>query len=53
MTQDPVQQALLDLIASKQKAGKRGQKKGSSTKSANVVDLMADLKKSLQGGLQD
>jgi DNA end-binding protein Ku len=53
LTKDPVQKALLDMIASKQKAGKRGQKKGSSTKSANVVDLMAALKKSLQGGLQD
>jgi DNA end-binding protein Ku len=53
LTKDPVQQALLDMIASKQKAGKRGQKKGSSTKSANVVDLMAALKKSLQGALQD
>lgn len=53
LTKDPVQKALLDMIASKQKAGKRGQKKSSGAQSGNVIDLMAALKKSLQGALQD
>jgi DNA end-binding protein Ku len=53
LAKDPVQKALLDMIASKEKGGKRGKQKASrGVKSSNVVDLMAALKKSLQGGLQ-
>jgi DNA end-binding protein Ku len=49
---DPVQQALLSLIAAKQKRSRNSSKKSSvSGKRGNVVDLMAVLKKSLQGGL--
>src|SRR6266446_3815809 len=53
LAKDPVQNALLDMIASKGKDEKRGKQKASrGMKSGNVVDLMAALKKSLQGGLQ-
>jgi DNA end-binding protein Ku len=48
---DPVQQALLSMIASKQKKPRRSSKKAAGGKGGNVVDLMAVLKKSLQGGL--
>jgi len=53
LAKDPVQKALLHMIASKEKGGKRGKQMASrGVKSGNVVDLMAALKKSLQGGLQ-
>ena len=48
---DPVQQALLSMIAAKQKRARTGSKKSAAGKAGNVVDLMAVLKKSLQGGL--
>ena len=48
---DPVQQALLSMIAAKQKRARRGTKKSAGGQGGNVIDLMAVLKKSLQGGL--
>jgi DNA end-binding protein Ku len=48
---DPVQQALLAMIDAKRKRPRRNTKKVLDTKRGNVVDLMAVLKKSLQGGL--
>ena len=48
---DPVQQALVSMIRAKQKHGRRSAHKTGSAKGGNVVDLMAVLKKSLQGGL--
>ena len=48
---DPVQQALLSMIEAKQKRARRSTKKPAGAKGGNVVDLMAVLKKSLQGGL--
>jgi DNA end-binding protein Ku len=51
LTADPVQRALLSMIATKQKRARTASKKSSAGKAGNVVDLMAVLKKSLQGGL--
>ena len=48
---DPVQQALLSMIAVKQKRTRSSTKKSAANKGGNVIDLMAVLKKSLQGGL--
>jgi DNA end-binding protein Ku len=48
---DPVQQALLAMIEGKQKRARRSTKKAPEGKRGNVIDLMAVLKKSLQGGL--
>jgi DNA end-binding protein Ku len=48
---DPVQQALLSMIAAKQKRSRSSTKKATAGKGRNVIDLMAVLKKSLQGGL--
>lgn len=48
---DPVQQALLSMIAAKQKRTRGNTKKASARRGSNVIDLMAVLKKSLQGGL--
>jgi DNA end-binding protein Ku len=47
---DPVEQALRSMIEAKQKRTGRSTKKPETTK-GNVIDLMAVLKKSLQGGL--
>jgi DNA end-binding protein Ku len=47
---DPVQQALLATIKGKQKRARRSTK-APEPKHGNVIDLMAVLKKSLQGGL--
>jgi DNA end-binding protein Ku len=48
---DPVQHALRSMIDAKQKRARRSTKKPEAAKSGNVIDLMAVLKKSLQGGL--
>jgi DNA end-binding protein Ku len=48
---DPVEQALRSMIETKQKHARRSTKKPVGTKGSNVIDLMAVLKKSLQGGL--
>jgi DNA end-binding protein Ku len=48
---DPVQQALLSMIAAKQKRSRSSLKKAMAGKGRSVIDLMAVLKKSLQGGL--
>jgi DNA end-binding protein Ku len=48
---DPVQKALLSMIRGKQKHRGRSAHKPGAAKGDNVVDLMAVLKKSLQGGL--
>src|SRR5437764_5758494 len=48
---DPVEQALRSMIEAKQKRARRSTKKPERAKSGNVIDLMAVLKKSLQGGL--
>ena len=48
---DPVQQALLSIIEGKQKRARRSANKPARAKGGNVIDLMAVLKKSLQGGL--
>jgi DNA end-binding protein Ku len=48
---DPVQEALLSMIAAKQKRSRNSTKKATAGKGRNVIDLMAVLKKSLQGGL--
>jgi DNA end-binding protein Ku len=47
MIKDPVQDVLLDLIASKEKAN-RSRAKPAKRKRGNVIDLMAVLKKSLE-----
>ena len=47
---DPVQQALLAMVEQKEKKPRRSTK-GAAAKGSNVIDLMAVLKKSLQGGL--
>jgi non-homologous end joining protein Ku len=47
MIKDPVQNALLDLIASKVKVT-RSTAKSAKRKTGNVIDLMAVLKKSLE-----
>ena len=48
---DPVEQALRSMIEAKQKHARRSTKKPGGTQGGNVIDLMAVLKKSLQGGL--
>ena len=48
---DPVEQSLRSMIEAKQKRARRSTKKPERAKSGNVIDLMAVLKKSLQGGL--
>jgi DNA end-binding protein Ku len=48
---DPVEQSLRSMIEAKQKRPRRSTKKPEGAKSGNVIDLMAVLKKSLQGGL--
>ena len=48
---DPVQQALLSMVKRKQKSGGRSTHKAARPHGGNVIDLMAVLKKSLQGGL--
>jgi DNA end-binding protein Ku len=49
---DPVEQALRSMIKAKQKRAGRSSKKSRAAKGDNVIDLMARLKKSLEGGLQ-
>jgi DNA end-binding protein Ku len=49
---DPVEQALRSMIKTKQKRTGRSAKKARAAKGGNVIDLMARLKKSLEGGLQ-
>jgi DNA end-binding protein Ku len=50
LAKDPVQEALLDMIAAKQKHAKRGKaKEAAARKADNVVDLMTALKRSLRG----
>ena len=48
---DPVEQAFRSMIEAKQKRARRSTKKPKAAKGGNVIDLMAVLKKSLQGGL--
>lgn len=48
---DPVQKALLSMIEGKQKRAGRSTKKAGASAPGNVIDLMAVLKKSLQGEL--
>ena len=48
---DPVQQALRSMIEAKQKRAGRSTSKSGRAKADNVIDLMAVLKKSLEGGL--
>ena len=48
---DPVEEALRSMIEAKQKRAQRSAKKPGAAKGGNVIDLMAVLKKSLQGGL--
>jgi DNA end-binding protein Ku len=48
---DPVEQAFRSMIEAKQKRARRSTKKPEAAKGGNVIDLMAVLKKSLQGGL--
>jgi DNA end-binding protein Ku len=48
---DPVQEALLSIIAAKRKRSRSNRKKSPAGRGSNVIDLMAVLKKSLQGGL--
>ena len=48
---DAVEQALRSMIEAKQKSLRRSTKKPAEAKDGNVIDLMAVLKKSLQGGL--
>ena len=48
---DPVEQALRSMIQAKQKRAQPSTKKPARSKGGNVIDLMAVLKKSLQGGL--
>lgn len=49
---DPVEQTLRSMIKAKQNRAGRSTKKARASKSDNVIDLMALLKKSLHGGLQ-
>ena len=49
LARDPVQEALHDMIAAKQKRTKRTKKNDAAPERENVVDLMAALKRSLQG----
>jgi DNA end-binding protein Ku len=49
---DPVEESLRSMIEAKQKHARRSTKKPEGAKSGNVIDLMAVLKKSLQGGLR-
>jgi DNA end-binding protein Ku len=51
LASDPVEQALRSMIEAKQKRVRRSTKKPAAAKDGNVIDLMAVLKKSLQGGL--
>jgi DNA end-binding protein Ku len=48
---DPVEQSLRSMIQAKEKRARRTTKKPEGAKGGNVIDLMAVLKKSLQGGL--
>jgi DNA end-binding protein Ku len=48
---DPVEQTLQSMIATKQKRAHRSRKKAVGPQGGKVIDLMAVLKKSLQGGL--
>ena len=48
---DPVEQSLRSMIDVKEKQPRRPTKKPGGAKGGNVIDLMAVLKKSLQGGL--
>src|SRR5690348_3166524 len=48
---DPVEQSLRSMIEAKEKRARRSTKKLGGAKGGNVIDLMAVLKKSLQGGL--
>jgi DNA end-binding protein Ku len=48
---DPVEQALRSMIEAKRKRALPSTKKRGGAKGGNVIDLMAVLKKSLQGGL--
>jgi DNA end-binding protein Ku len=48
---DPVEQAFRSMIEAKQKRARRSTRKPDAAKGGNVIDLMAVLKKSLQGGL--
>ena len=49
LAKDPVQEALLDMIAARQKHAKRTRKKETAPTRDNVIDLMAALKRSLAG----
>jgi DNA end-binding protein Ku len=49
---DPVEQALRSMIQAKQERAGRSAKKSRAAKGDNVIDLMARLKKSVEGGLQ-
>jgi DNA end-binding protein Ku len=49
LASDPVEQALRSMIAAKQKHERRSTKRPGGVKGNNVIDLMAVLKKSLQG----
>jgi DNA end-binding protein Ku len=48
---DPVEQSLQSMIQAKEKRARRTRKEPEGAKGRNVIDLMAVLKKSLQGGL--
>lgn len=48
---DPVEQSLRSMIEARQKRARRSTKRPGVAKGGNVIDLMAVLKKSLQGGL--
>ena len=48
---DPVERALRSMIEAKQKHPRRSTKKPATAKGGKIIDLMAVLKKSLQGGL--
>ena len=48
---DPVEGALRSMIEAKQKYARRSTKKPATAKGGKIIDLMAVLKKSLQGGL--
>ena len=51
LASDPVEQALRSMIEAKQKRARRSTRKADAAKGGNVIDLMAVLKKNLQGGL--
>lgn len=53
LAKDPVQEALLDMIAARQKQAKRGRRKETGPERGQVVDLMAALKRSLQSANRD